>query len=99
MRYSRLALFPPSTRATLKLFGDVFAKSCYSEMGRLVLLLLTSKSFDSLESIEYLKGKGFAVSKEKNVDLKRKLFGEFQDNVLKSFSKRTLHFIRWSQTN
>ena len=70
-----------------------------SEMGRLVLLLLTSKSFDSLESIEYLKGKGFAVTKEKNVDLKRKLFGKFQHNVLKSFSKRTLHFIRWSQTN
>ena len=50
MRYSRLALFPPSTRSTLKLFGDVFAKSCYSEMGRSVLLLLTSKSFDSLET-------------------------------------------------
>ena len=29
MRYSRQALFPPSTRATLKSFGDVFAKSCY----------------------------------------------------------------------
>ena len=64
-----------------------------SEMGRLVLLLLTSKSFDILESIEYLKGKGFAVTNEKNVDLKRKLFGKFQHNVLKSFSKRTLHFI------
>ena len=46
-----------------------------SEMGRLVLLLLASKSFDSLESIQYLKGKGYAVTKEKNVDLKRKLFG------------------------
>ena len=43
-----------------------------SEMGCLVLLLLASKSFDS---IEYLKGKGFAVTKEKIVDLKRKLFG------------------------
>ena len=30
-----------------------------SKMGRLVLLLLASKSFDSLVSIEYLKGKGF----------------------------------------
>ena len=29
MRYSRQALFPPSTRATLKSFGDVFAKSSY----------------------------------------------------------------------
>ena len=65
MRYSRLALFPPSTRATLKLFGDVFAKSCYSEMGRLVLLLLTSKSFDSLETIQYLDGEGFAIKKKR----------------------------------
>ena len=46
-----------------------------SEMGRLVLLLLASKSFDSLVSIEYLKGKGFVVTKEKIVDSKRKLFG------------------------
>ena len=46
-----------------------------SEMGRLVLLLLASKSFDSLESIQYLKGKGYAVTKEKIVDLKHKLFG------------------------
>ena len=29
MRHSRQALFPASTRATLKSFGDVFAKSCY----------------------------------------------------------------------
>ena len=28
MRFSRQALIPPSTRATLKSFGDVFAKSC-----------------------------------------------------------------------
>ena len=58
-------------RLTVSLVTNVVA----SEMGRLVLLLLASKSFDSLESIEYLKGKGFAVTKEKIVDLKRKLFG------------------------
>ena len=92
MRYSRLALFSPSTRATLKLFGDVFAKSCYSEMGRLVLLLLTSKSFDSLETIQYLKGKGFAITKEKIVDLKRKLIRG------SSSTKLFCPFIRWSQT-
>ena len=55
----------------LRLVTNVVA----SEMGRLVLPLLASKSFDSVESNQYLKGKGFAVTKEKIVDLKRKLFG------------------------
>ena len=79
MRYSRQAFFPPATRATLKLFGDnlpILATNVVaSEMGRVELLLLTSKSFDSNENIEYLKGKGFVVTREKIVDFKRKLLG------------------------
>ena len=40
-----------------------------SKMGRLVLLLLASKSFDSLVSIEYLKGKGFVKLLIQNASL------------------------------
>ena len=103
MRYSCQALFPPSTRATLKSFGDVFAQSCCQCRckwdGTLGTASADFQVFGHTRKYEYLKGKGFAVTNEKNVDLKRKLFGKFQHNtVLKSFSKRTLHFIRWSQT-
>ena len=98
MRYSRLALFPPSTRATLKLFGDVFAKSCYSCRCKWDGTLGTASAYFQVirqpRNHSILRGRRICHQKEKIVDLKRK-----HKVVLKSFSKRTLPFIRLSQTN
>ena len=102
MRFSRQALILPSTRATLKSFGDVFAKSCNqrgnvvaSKMGRWVLLLLASKSFDSLASIEYLKGKGFVKLLIQNASC----LGEVPAQYFEKLLKTNASLIRWSQTN
>ena len=54
MESTRQALFPASRRTILKSFEGVFAKSVAnivaSELGRLVLPLLASKSFDRVEA-------------------------------------------------
>ena len=68
MRYSRQALFPPSTRATLKSFGGVFAKTCYQWRGKwdetfgiasAGFQVIGQCSKPSLSKI-YLKDKGFS---------------------------------------
>ena len=104
MRYSCQALFPPSTRATLKSFGDVFAQTCCQCRCKWDGTLGTaSADFQVIRQPRkhwILKGQRICRLKRKECWFKTQIvWGEFQHNVLKSFSKRTLHFIRWSQTN
>ena len=66
-----------------------------SKMGRLVLLLLASKSFDSLVSIEYLKSKGFVKLLIQNASC----LGEVPAQCFEKLLKTNSSLIRWSQTN
>ena len=96
MRYSRQAFFPASTRATLKSFGDVFAKSCYQYRCKWDGTLGTaSAGFEVIRQPwkhSILKGQRICHHKRKDCWFKTQVvWGKFQHKVvLKSLPNSTL---------
>ena len=99
--YSPLALFPASRRATLKSFGDVFAKSCYQCRCKWDGTLGTaSAGFEVIRQPwkhSILKGQRMCRHKRKDCWFKTQVvWGKFQHKVvLKSLPNSTLPSSDW----